>query len=592
MSTSEQATDNASSEMAQAVIYLRVSTKEQAEKGGEAEGYSIPAQREACKRKATSLGAVVVEEFVDRGESAKSADRPELQRMLAYVRENQVELAIVHKVDRLARSRADDVAINLALKAAGTTLVSCSENIDETPSGMLLHGIMSSIAEFYSRNLANEVTKGLVQKAKSGGTPGRASIGYLNVRKFENGRDIRTVEVDPVRAPLVAWAFEAYANGEWSLRTLLAEATKRGLTTVARGTPLGLTTFNDMLLNPYYVGYVRYMGVLYPGSHPPLVSRQTWDQVQQIMATRTQAHEKERVHHHHLKGSLFCGHCKTRMIVSNAKSRSGKVYPYFVCSGRHEKRNDCMMKAVLIETVEEKVEQHYKTIQLDPKVGRVLHRALSHDLAVYQREAGAEHDRLKKRRGRLIDERGKLLQAHYAGAVPLDLLKSEQDRITSQLDTIDARLQATDDHNGAIQINLQATVALADDCHASYRSATATVKRQLNQAFFTRLYVDEDANITSELAEPFNTLLSPKVKARTQAAIHLGEAALLQEQPAELNWQLWEESLNNNAPEERVLEGVGQTRLTRALGLRDEVMVELGGLEPPTSWVRSRRSPS
>ena len=89
--------------------------------------------------------------------------------------------------------------------------------------------------------------------------------------------------------------------------------------------------------------------------------------------------------------------------------------------------------------------------------------------------------------------------------------------------------------------------------------------------------------ITSELAEPFNTLLSPKVKARTQAAIHLGEAALLQEQPTELSWQLWEESLNNNAPEEQVLEGVGQTRLTRALGLRDEVMVELGGLEPPTS---------
>ena len=58
---------------------------------------------------------------------------------------------IVHKIDRLARNRADDVEITLAIKAAGATLVSCSENIDETPSGMLLHGIMSSIAEFYSQ---------------------------------------------------------------------------------------------------------------------------------------------------------------------------------------------------------------------------------------------------------------------------------------------------------------------------------------------------------------------------------------------------------------------------------------------------------
>ncbi|MBK6886859.1 MAG: recombinase family protein [Tetrasphaera sp.] len=68
-----------------AVSYLRVSTKEQAERDGDPEGYSIPAQRAANSRKAHSLGAVIVEEFVDRGESARSADREELKRMLAYI---------------------------------------------------------------------------------------------------------------------------------------------------------------------------------------------------------------------------------------------------------------------------------------------------------------------------------------------------------------------------------------------------------------------------------------------------------------------------------------------------------------------------
>ena len=62
---------------------------------------------------------------------------------------------------------------------------------------MLLHGIMSSIAEFYSRNLATEVMKGTIQKAKNGGTPARAPIGYLNVRKIDDGREFRSVEVDP-----------------------------------------------------------------------------------------------------------------------------------------------------------------------------------------------------------------------------------------------------------------------------------------------------------------------------------------------------------------------------------------------------------
>ncbi|MDQ4115085.1 MAG: recombinase family protein [Actinomycetota bacterium] len=118
-----------------AVTYQRVSTKEQASKGGRDEGFSIPAQREANARKAESLGARVVAEFVDAGESARSADRPDLQRMLEYIATHQVNFCIVHKVDRLARNRLDDVEIHRRLVQAGVTLVSATENIDETPSG-------------------------------------------------------------------------------------------------------------------------------------------------------------------------------------------------------------------------------------------------------------------------------------------------------------------------------------------------------------------------------------------------------------------------------------------------------------------------
>lgn len=181
-----------------AVAYIRVSTKEQAERGGRDEGFSIPAQREAIRRAAAEAGAVIVEEFVDAGETATNARRPDLQRMLTYIKSNRVDLCIVHKLDRLARNRADDVAIHLALKEAGVTLVSVTENINETPTGMLLHGIMSTIAEFYSRNLATEVAKGLQQKAASGGTVTKAPLGYINVRERDaQGREVRTVTVDP-----------------------------------------------------------------------------------------------------------------------------------------------------------------------------------------------------------------------------------------------------------------------------------------------------------------------------------------------------------------------------------------------------------
>lgn len=254
-----------------AVSYLRVSTREQAERGGTTEGFSIPAQREANQRKAAELRARVVREFVDAGESARSADRDGLREMLAFIAATRVTFCIVHKLDRLARNRADDVKIHEALLAAGVTLVSATESIDQTPSGMLVHGIMSSIAEFYSRNLATEVTKGLSQKVAQGGTPMRAPIGYLNVRKTdENGREVRTVEVDPERAPLIRWAFEHYAEGETSMTGLLRDLTARGLVTVPTpkrpSKPLGKNTLYKLLTNPYYAGVIRYKGVLHPGA--------------------------------------------------------------------------------------------------------------------------------------------------------------------------------------------------------------------------------------------------------------------------------------------------------------------------------------
>ena len=105
----------------------------------------------------------------------------------------------MHKIDRFARSLEDDVALRMRIRDAGAKLVSATENIDATPAGMMLHGILATMAEFYSQNLATEVRKGLQQKAKQGGTPGLAPIGYLNVREVIDGREIRTILPDPER---------------------------------------------------------------------------------------------------------------------------------------------------------------------------------------------------------------------------------------------------------------------------------------------------------------------------------------------------------------------------------------------------------
>ncbi len=496
-----------------AVIYLRVSTKEQATRGGEAEGYSIPAQRQACQRKAESMRAAVIAEFVDAGESARSADRPQMQELLAFVAEQPVSYVIVHKIDRLARNRFDDVEINLALKKAGATLVSCSENIDETPSGALMHAIMSGIAEFYSRNLAQEVIKGSVQKAKAGGTLGKAPVGYLNVRKVERGQEIRTIALDEQRAPLVQWAFEQYATGDWSLGRLTNALAERGLTNRATThyaeKAMAKASVHRMLRNRYYIGKMTWQGVEYDGAHPRFVETDLFHRVQEILSAHNISGEKQRVHQHYLKGSVWCEGCGSRLCITKTTNRHGTTYLYFFCLGRNQKRTDCTQRAIPVDTVEALVEDKWRHVRIDPKYARLLRELLDQEIATRRTDAERDHAVATARIGNLTEQRRKLLEAHYAGAIALELLKSEQDRITEDLDAAKTLLAASKVRFMTIQATLDGCLAFLANCHQAYQDAPQQIRRRLNQAVFARFLVGEDGSTEAELTDIFSALLAP-----------------------------------------------------------------------------------
>lgn len=511
-----------------AVSYLRVSTRDQARRGGgDDEGFSIPAQRDANRRKAASLGAIITKEFVDRGASARSANRPELQQMLEYLAEHDVDYVIVHKLDRLARSRADDVEITKALDESNVRLVSTTESIDQTPSGMLLHGIMSSIAEFYSRNLAAEVMKGMTQKARSGGTVGRAPLGYRNHRTVDSeGREVRTVILDPERAPLVKLAFELYVTGEWTISGLVEHLNQRGLTTTPTprmpSRPVSEGLVHKVLTNPYYKGQTRFQGVQYDGRHEALVDDETWQLVQDVLASHVNG-ERVRKHPHFLKSTVYCGQCGERLMVQHSTSATGVKYPYYYCAGRHSKRTVCNLRAVLIYEVEKKLEDYYHRMQLDSSFRLSVEAMIREEFGTSRKQVESEQADLKREQEKLERERQKLLEAHYAGAIPLDLLGREQERISRALQKIAAQLEATSTQYEGIERNLQLALDLTVDCGAAYRDAPEHIKRMFNQAFFSKVLVIQDdqgfgnVRLEAEFREPFDTLLGRELKRAVSA---------------------------------------------------------------------------
>lgn len=483
-----------------AISYLRVSTKDQATRNGLEEGLSIPAQREAAQRKAEQLGAVIVKEFIEPGESAKTAQRRALQEMLDYATTHPVRYCIINKVDRLARNRLDDAKIHAALRDANISLVSVTENIDETPSGMLMHGILASMAEFYSLNLAQEVLKGMTQKAAIGGTPTKAPLGYLNVRTTDaRGRESREIEIDPERADLVRFAFTAYATGDWSLSRLAKELTARGLTTRPTPSqpakPVTTTGLHKILTNPYYQGTVTFRGVTYDGTHQPLVDAETWLRVQTNLDANNARGERPQKYDHYLKGTLYCA-CGAKLMIERPRDKAGDRYEYFTCSGRRRKTTNCTRSAILAERAEAEIERTYQRNSLNPAQAEHVRKVLNDVFDQLEGSSEDERKLLTAQRDKLEAERLKLVQAHYADAIPLDLLKSEQDRIRASLDQITTRLDNLTDTYAEARTGLDQLTELLVDLDDLYNKCEPAERRILNRALFTRITIDDEENAT------------------------------------------------------------------------------------------------
>ena len=316
------------------LTYARVSTDKQAEKE-----LSPPAQLSAMRQYARQRDWQIVEEFMEPGASARTADRPELKRLLGRCREAtpRIDAVIVHKLDRLARNLADHVALRAFLTRAGVRLVSVSENLDDSVSGQLVEHIMASIAEFYSANLGEEVKKGMRQKVLQGGWPHLPPRGYV-LRRDELGRS--RVEPDQKLAPAMRRAFELAAQGFRGLEVRLQLA-RLGLTS-RNGGPIDKNGVNQILRNPFCRGVVRWKGQEHRGNHPPLVSEELFAASQARLGHR----RHQRGPTYLLTGIARCGNCGGFLTAERHRQ-----FAYYRCRNNVRSRNRCRVPFSRIDQV-------------------------------------------------------------------------------------------------------------------------------------------------------------------------------------------------------------------------------------------------
>lgn len=325
--------------MIPAVIYARYSSSNQREE-------SIAGQLRDCYAFAERNGYKVIKEYTDSAMTATSDRRPSFQRMVADSKKKTFEVVIVWKLDRFARDRYDAAVYRKRLKDNGVKLISAMENITDSPEGIILEGMLEAMAEYYSRNLAENVKRGAYDSAIQRKALGRLPLGY---RRGEDGR----YEIDPDTAPIVQKVFRDYLSGK-TREQIVTELNSLGIRT-SYGKPFGKNSIYSILRQEKYIGIYRYEDILDPNGIPPIIDKETFQEVQKRMKNKsfTKRRADIELDPYHLAGKAFCGLCGRPLTGESARSKTGKVFKYYSCVGR--KNHECTKSRIRKDWLEEHV---------------------------------------------------------------------------------------------------------------------------------------------------------------------------------------------------------------------------------------------
>ena len=253
-----------------AIAYYRFSSHSQNDA-------SIDQQRELAHEWADAHGFKIVKEYEDAAISGTTDARPGFQQMLSEVAKIRPHTLIMWKTDRLGRDKYVLAMAKKKIRDAGCEIHLLAEHIPtEGPEGVLIEGLMEAMAEYYSRQLSQNIQRGMDYNAQHALYNGHKLFGY------DVDRSTKKYIPDPNTAPFVQWAFGEYASGK-PLKTIAEEMNAQGLRT-PRNAKFSVNMLNKMLKNRAYIGEYHHGDITVAGGMPVLVDEATFDRTQKRFA--------------------------------------------------------------------------------------------------------------------------------------------------------------------------------------------------------------------------------------------------------------------------------------------------------------------
>lgn len=387
-------------------LYIRVSTREQAERG-----FSIGGQKERLLNYAKAKDFDDTEAYIDDGYSGSSLNRPQITRLMQDVKKGKVSTVIVFKLDRLSRSQKDTLhLIEDVFNKYDVAFISLNESFDtSTPFGRAMVGMLSVFAQLERENIKERVELGKKEKAKKGlWNGGRGDyLGY----NYVGGK----FTIDPYEAEIVkeiyALSFKGYGNSR----------IMKAINEKYKGAISSISTVNRTLQNPIYIGKIRYDGEVYQSDHEPIIDESLFNQTQIIKSKRsTRTDYKSNNSPYLLSGLLKCAKCGAGFVGRDASGKYGE-YKYYVCYKKAAKYRlppdeVCDAKAINL------FEAHDEIFQL-------LRNIRSKDMKLEPSEKENSMDSMEKELKKVDIQLERATELYINGTIPMDILNDKLEKL-------------------------------------------------------------------------------------------------------------------------------------------------------------------
>ena len=406
-----------------AVIYARYSSHNQRE-------VSIEQQVRECMKHAAELGLHVVGTYEDRAISGKTDKRPNFQRMMRDAEKGKFQAVVAWKSNRIGRNMLQAMVNEAKLEDCGVKVFYAEEDFDDTAAGRFALRNMMNVNQFYSENMAEDITRGLYDNASKCMANGRQPLGY---KRGEDGR----VVLDEANAAVVREIFTRVAAGDLFV-DIARDLNAQGIKT-SKGANWNKGSFQSICQNERYRGIYIYGDVRVADGIPRIVSDDLWYRVQEAMRMKKNpvgTRHRVGAEDYLLTGKLRCGHCGSYMTGVSGTSRNGELHYYYTCQKRRTE-HACDKKNIRRDVIEPAVAQAIKMYCLtDDVIAWIADRTVEYwekhdnDLQIEALEQQLEEN--KKATSNMLKaiEMGIITEATRTRMVELE---TEQSRLSVQL---------------------------------------------------------------------------------------------------------------------------------------------------------------